>query len=269
MEEKIKKEGNIKVNKKRRNVSKLMSISFLPSVFTILNLLFGFLALIQIINGKYRIAIYLILASMIMDAFDGTIARLTKTESDFGVQLDSLVDALSFGLTTSLLIYLWGFKNNYSDVGKIIAFFFLSAGIIRLARFNVFKEVKEVPSNIFVGLPIPSAALSISSFVLIFEKSLDNKFVILIFSVFSIVVSYLMISNIKYKTIKNLKLKNSLFLLLLIAFVISLVIIFPVYTIPFISIIFLFNPVIFPLINRLITKKKKKRLKSKNDTSGS
>jgi len=269
MEEKIKKEGNKKVKQKKTNISKLLSISFLPSVFTILNLLFGFLALVQIVNEKYRIAVYLILASMIMDAFDGTIARLTKTESDFGVQLDSLVDAISFGLTTSFLIYFWGFKNNYSDIGKIIAFFFLSAGVIRLARFNVFKEVKKYPSNIFVGLPIPSAALAVSSFVLIFEKRLENKLVILIFALFSIVVSYLMISNIKYKTIKKLKLKNSLFFLLLIAFVLSLVIIFPTYTIPFISMVFLFNPIIFPFIDKLTTKKKKKKSKLKNITTKS
>ncbi len=269
MEGKINKKDKPKAKKKRRNLSSLMSISFLPSIFTLLNLLFGFLALIQIINGKYKIAVYLVVASMLMDAFDGTIARMTKTESNFGIQLDSLVDAISFGLVTSLLIYNWAFKTNYNSIGKIIAFFFLSAGVIRLARFNVFKEVKEVPSNVFVGLPIPSAALSISSFVLVFRNYSDNKIIITIFGIFSVIVSYMMISNIKYKTIKNLKLKNSLFLLLLLAFGVSLLIVFPLYTIPFVSIIFLFNPIIFPLIEKAISRRGRKKTKTKKTKSDS
>ena len=101
--------------RKRSSISALTRISFLPSVFTMLNLFLGYQALIYIIGAKqnFKIAIYYITASVIMDGFDGTIARLTKTESNFGVQLDSLVDAVTFGLVTSMLAFEWGFQSGY------------------------------------------------------------------------------------------------------------------------------------------------------------
>ena len=90
-----------------------------------------------------------------MDGFDGTIARLTKTESNFGVQLDSLVDAVTFGLVTVHAGLSSGaFQSGYSqEIRQIVGFGFLSAGVIRLARFNVFKEAQAFPANIFIGFP--------------------------------------------------------------------------------------------------------------------
>ncbi len=84
-----------------------------------------------------------------MDGFDGTIARLTKTESNFGVQLDSLVDAVTFGLVTSMLATSVGLPIRVPQVGTIVSFVFLSAGLIRLARFNVFKEAQALPGQYF------------------------------------------------------------------------------------------------------------------------
>lgn len=243
--------------KKRRikkvNLSSLTRISFLPSVFTMLNLFLGFQALLYIIGSKknFKTAIYYLTASVIMDGFDGTIARLTKTESNFGVQLDSLVDAITFGLVTSVLAFEWGFQSGYTQIGSIISFVFLSAGLIRLARFNVFKEAQAFPSNIFIGVPIPTASMAICSIVLVFnETQPQTKIGVLLFSLYVILISLLMISNIKYKTIKKIVLKNSLKALFMLALIIACLVIFPDITIPILAFSYILSPLFFFIFSR-------------------
>ncbi len=198
--------GYTKKRKKRKiNIAKLTRISFLPSVFTMFNLFLGYMALLQVFEKNFLNAAYLIIFSVVVDGFDGTIARLTNTESNFGMQLDSLADAVSFGLVTSFFIYIWGFQTLLPENGKIISFVFLSAGIIRLARFNVYKEVKAFPSNIFIGLPIPLASLCIVSVFFTVRTQLNSLVHMYWFSAFVVVISVLMISNVKYRTIKKIK----------------------------------------------------------------
>jgi CDP-diacylglycerol--serine O-phosphatidyltransferase len=240
---------------KKAGISTLMSISFLPSVFTLLNLFLGYQALIHIVGPRpnFKLAIYFITASVIMDGFDGTIARLTKTESDFGVQLDSLVDAVTFGLVTSMLALKWGFQSGFAQLGSIIAFVFLSAGLIRLARFNVFKEAQVVPANIFIGLPIPIGALAVCSVVLLFDGQpppQPNHVSVPIFTFYVLLVSLLMISNIRYRTVKKFVLKNSLKTLFLLALIIACLIIFPDTTIPLLTFTYMLSPLFFLAFNR-------------------
>lgn len=194
---------------------------------------------------------YLIGGSVILDGFDGTVARLTKTESNFGVQLDSLVDAVTFGFVTSVLIYVWGFQGAYPQMGKVIGFIFLSAGVIRLARFNVLKEAHASPSNMFIGLPIPLGALAIASAVLIFEKPLVDRTEITIFSLFVILIAFLMISSVKYRTMKKIKSKYNLLILLFLAIIVAFAINFPRYAIPVITLLYLISPLFFYPFNRL------------------
>lgn len=262
MDEKSAGEGNIepkpfiKVKRKRikkPKISALTRISFLPSLFTMLNLFLGYQALIYIIGAKqnFKTAIYYITASVIMDGFDGTIARLTNTESNFGVQLDSLVDAVTFGLVVSMLAFKWGFQSGYTQIGSIVSFVFLSAGLIRLARFNVFKEAQAFPANIFIGMPIPTAALAICSVVLLFGgKPPQTRTGILIFSLYVLLISLLMISNIKYRTVKKFVFKNSLKTLFLLALVVGCLVIFPDTTIPILTFSYMLSPLLFYLFNR-------------------
>jgi len=181
----------------------------------------------------------------VLDGFDGTVARLTKTESNFGVQLDSLVDAVTFGLVTGVMVYVWGFQSMSIPIGKVIGFCFLSAGVIRLARFNVLKEADVMPSNIFVGLPIPLGALSIASAVLVVREPLVDKAHVALFSLFVILVAYLMVSSIKYRTMKKIKSKNNLLILLGLAVIVASAINFPRYTIPALTFLYLISPVFF------------------------
>ena len=238
---------------KKPKISALTHISFLPSLFTMLNLFLGYQALIYIIGAKqnFKTAIYYITASVIMDGFDGTIARLTKTESNFGVQFDSLVDAVSFGLVTSMLAFKWGFQSGFTQIGSIVSFVFLSAGLIRLARFNVFKEAQAFPANIFIGMPIPTGALAICSVVLLFgRKHPLTRTGILIFSLYVLLISLLMISNVKYKTIKKFVFKNSLKTLFLLAMIVGCLVIFPDTTIPILTFTYMLSPIFFYFFSR-------------------
>ena len=238
---------------KKSNISALTSIAFLPSIFTLLNLFLGYQALIHIVGARqnFKLAIYYITASVIMDGFDGTIARLTKTESNFGVQLDSLVDAVTFGLVTSMLAFKWGFQTGYPHAGAIVSFVFLSAGLIRLARFNVFKEAQVIPANIFIGLPIPTGALAICSVILLLDgRPPQNKIGILLFSLYTLLVALLMISNVKYRTVKKFVIKNSLRKLFLLALVIGCLIMFPDTTIPILTFSYMLSPFFYFLYTR-------------------
>ena len=240
---------------RRVSIARLTKISFLPSVFTTFNLFLGFLALMQILRRNFITATYLVVIGVVMDGFDGTIARLTKTESNFGMQLDSLVDAVTFGLVTSVLIYMWGFQDLNLQFGQVIGFIFLSAGVIRLARFNVFKEAKAFPDNVFVGLPIPLAAMAVLSIILRVEEPLQDKSCALLFALFIMVISFLMISNVKYRTLKRINPKYSLIVLIVLAGIIALSIMYPSYTIPMLTGLYLFSPLFITLVRK--TKKKK------------
>jgi len=259
----IKKEKKGKKKRLRRvNLSKLMGISFLPSVFTLFNLFLGFTALKNIIEHHFVEAAYLITISVVMDGFDGTVARLTKTESDFGMNLDSLVDAISFGLVPAFLIYSWGFGTpvsekiigqNFGKLGLVVGFIYVSAGVIRLARFNVLKNAKAFPSNIFVGLPIPGAALAILSVVLFSEKYLPSSkpvYFYLIFALYSLIVAYLMISNVKYRTVKKINAKHSLIALFILASIIASAILFPKEAIPAITLFYLTSPILYAIFSK-------------------
>ncbi|NIM16259.1 MAG: CDP-diacylglycerol--serine O-phosphatidyltransferase [Candidatus Aminicenantes bacterium] len=205
----------------------------------------------EIFKSRFYFAVLLMTGSVILDGFDGTVARLTKTESNFGVQLDSLVDAVTFGLVASVMIYMWGFQNTNPPIGQVIGFIFLSAGVIRLARFNVLKEAKAQPSNVFVGLPIPIGALAIASVVLVFETPLEDQSHVTIFAFYVLLVSLLMVSSIRYRTMKKMNSKNNLLVLFLAAIIIAIAIKFPTYTIPTLTLLYMISPLLFYVYNKV------------------
>lgn len=226
----------------------------------------------QIIQHNFVNAVYLITVSVLLDGFDGTVARLTKTESNFGMQLDSLVDGVTFGLVTSVMIYIWGFKtanaaiSGIPQIGKVIGFIFLAAGIIRLARFNVMKEVDAFPSNIFLGLPIPLGALCIASVVLIVKNPLTEPLHILAFSLYVLLIAILMISSVKYRTLKKIHSKYNLLILLALAVIIAFGINFPQYTLPLLTLLYLISPVFFWIYFKIRKQPVPPAAPSKSDT---
>ena len=178
--------------------------SVIPNLFTATNMFCGFLSIITASNGNYNYAAWLIIVAAIFDALDGLVARLTNSSSELGVELDSLSDIVSFGAAPSFLIYAT-YLNKFDNVGIILSSLFLIAGGFRLARFNV--QLVGFEKSFFLGLPIPTAALTITSFVLAFyndgfAKPYSDAVIPLV-----VILSYLMVSNIRYESIPKFSLK--------------------------------------------------------------
>src|SRR6186713_1946863 len=146
--------------------------AILPSLFTIGNLFLGFWAMVRTIHGQYAEAAPLIFWAILLDVLDGRIARMTGTTSEFGAELDSLADVVSFGVAPALLAYSWGFST-LPRVGWLVAFLFVVCGALRLARFNVQKS--SVDGRYFVGLPIPAAAAPVAALVNVSPAPVDEK----------------------------------------------------------------------------------------------
>jgi len=176
-------------------------IYVLPNLITTASMLSGFFAIISSVEGRFEHAALAIVAASLFDALDGRIARLTKTESNFGTEYDSLSDLLSFGLAPAVLAYMWALKP-YGRFGWLAAFLFTACGALRLARFNAQKSSTD--SSYFTGLPIPAAAVFIAATILFYEfLSIEIKGR-LAFLVMMYVLSFLMVSTVKYFSFKNL-----------------------------------------------------------------
>ena len=137
---------------------------FLPNIFTALNMACGFGAVLAAMRGKFSNACLLLILGAVFDSFDGRVARLTGTQSEFGEQFDSLSDLVAFGFAPAILMYEC-FLYQLGRVGIALSFLFLLCGALRLARFNV--NVRKVDPNFFQGLPIPSGAIAMVGLVLI------------------------------------------------------------------------------------------------------
>lgn len=174
----------------------------IPSIFTLVNLFFGFMAIITAAQGEFQKAAWLIIAAALFDALDGKLARLFGVPSRFGMEFDSIADMVSFCTAPAILVYFAYLQNLMPLVAAVISFIPLLAGGVRLARFNVSQD--ETPLPIFIGLPTPAAALVISSFIL-FSFSVRNDVgdpriaISLMFG-----LALLMVSHIRYSKIPEL-----------------------------------------------------------------
>ncbi len=203
-----------RISKAKRKRKIRRGIFILPSLLTFLNIFFGFYAIIILFQHSKgfptdpkiltEAGLFLLIAAF-FDMIDGKVAKLTHTTSEFGLQLDSLADALSFGLAPGLLAYSWAL-GPHKRFGWLPAFLFLICGVVRLARFNL-QSVKT-DKKYFIGLPIPAAAMTIVSLVLL-KPDLEYKS---FFSYFVIgllyLLSFLMVSTIKFRSFKEIDVKE-------------------------------------------------------------
>ena len=134
----------------------------IPSLFTTGNLLCGYIAVVRSLEGQFEWAALAIFIAALLDRVDGWVARLTRTSSAFGVQLDSLADIISFGMAPALVIYLWALAP-LPKPWSLAPFLYLAAGATRLARFNI--QAPSQDRRFFVGLPIPAAACVLAACV--------------------------------------------------------------------------------------------------------
>ncbi len=189
-----------------------------PNLFTILNLFFGFFAVLSAVQDRLVAASWMILLAGVWDALDGKIARKTLSFSEFGVQLDSLADVVSFGVAPAILVY-QVFFYQLGASGILLSFLPLMFGAIRLARFNVSQESFDKEN--FSGLPIPAMAATLATYVIFNYDIWEGlKFAPLLIPLV-IFLCILMVSNVEYEAMPKFSFRegkrNSVLLFLVIA----------------------------------------------------
>jgi CDP-diacylglycerol---serine O-phosphatidyltransferase len=189
----------------------------LPNLITLGGVFCGFNALLLVAKDRptedevYRAALLLIFA-MLFDLMDGRVARMTKTQSAFGLQLDSLADIISFGVAPALLVYKWVLYRE-PIVGVLTAFLFVGCAAIRLARFNVLTSsssaVPAKPGKYVIGLPTPPASGILISLIVanhgLGGQLGEQRYTLLLFLV-TVGLSLLMVSNVRFRSFKDVKL---------------------------------------------------------------
>lgn len=207
----------------------------LPTLFTAGNIFLGFISIIRSFRAvaaggvgaseHFEVAAKAIGVAVLLDGLDGMIARLTHTTSDFGREMDSLADVISFGMAPAVLAFAWGlqfvdsglaqpFQRQLSEAGYFISFLFLLCGAARLARFNVQKN--PIPKNpgrpnrkYFVGLPIPGAAGTVAAVVYAFDSEPIRYWPIAILWLGLLaLLGFLMVSTWRYYSFKGISLRQ-------------------------------------------------------------
>lgn len=182
-------------------------IYLLPNLFTTSALLAGFYSIVVAHNGDYRASGIAILVAMILDGFDGRVARMTNTATAFGAEYDSLADMISFGMAPAFLMYSWSLSSlseaNFGQLGWVIAFVYLACCGLRLARFNV--AVGTADKRFFQGLASPAAAAILASFVWVMTGfDISGTDVVIIASILTLCSGVAMVSTLTYYSFKDL-----------------------------------------------------------------
>jgi CDP-diacylglycerol---serine O-phosphatidyltransferase len=174
-----------------------------PSLFTVLNAFCGFLSILNSSQGKIEMAAWFIILGGVFDSLDGIMARITRSSSQFGVELDSLSDVVTFGAAPSFMVY-QAHLSTLGSLGILMSSLPLVMGSIRLARFNV--QLVGFEKDYFKGLPIPAAAIALCAYLLQYYAERtglsgwtgDGLAVLVVF------VSLLMVSKVRYDTLPKL-----------------------------------------------------------------
>jgi CDP-diacylglycerol---serine O-phosphatidyltransferase len=188
------------------------SIYLLPNLLTTGCLFSGFYAIVAAIDGNFERAGFAVFVAMLFDTLDGRVARLTRTESEFGKQYDSLADMVSFGVAPALVAYQWGvarlfeYGNAWGRLGWLAAFFYSVCAALRLARFNTRAAADK---RYFEGLPSPSAAAIVSAFIWSSSEWHEPGLVGLIIALLiTAVAGGLMVSRFSYNSFKKLNVEG-------------------------------------------------------------
>lgn len=199
-------------------------IYIVPNLITSASLFGGFYAIVAALDGNFYYAGVAILISCLLDGMDGKIARMTNTSSRFGLEYDSLADLVAFGVAPAILIFTWALRP-FGRFGWLAAFVYLVCGALRLARYNI--QIETIESKSFNGLPTPAAASLIATTVLLFSYfggggDTTKHITILLFTY---LLAYLMVSNIKYHSFKEVDMSKRRPFMLLVGIIILLIII--------------------------------------------
>lgn len=216
---------------RRRKVDLRKSLFILPNLFTLSSVLCGFYAILiataeQASDDAFYRSALLIVFAMFFDTIDGRVARLTKTQSAVGVQLDSLADVISFGVAPGVLVYRWSL-HELDTLGILVCFAYIACGTIRLARFNVLtmgdQGAPKKPGKYILGLPIPAAAGILVSLVVANVAARETSFRHVLATPWlivgvSVALAFFMVSTVRFRSFKDLKLSWRLLGFVLVTF---------------------------------------------------
>jgi CDP-diacylglycerol---serine O-phosphatidyltransferase len=201
-----------------KNRIRRRGIYLLPNLFTTAALFAGFFAIVQAMNLNFDLAAIAIYAAMVLDGLDGRVARLTRTQSAFGAEYDSLADVISFGAAPALVIYEWSLRG-MGKLGWIAAFVYVAGAALRLARFNTMLEVQD--KRWFQGMPSPSAAALVAGFVFVVDDyGIDPEGVRWLAFAVTLFAGLTMVSNLKYYSFKTINLRRTYPFVAILAFVV-------------------------------------------------
>jgi CDP-diacylglycerol--serine O-phosphatidyltransferase len=186
-------------------------IYLLPNMITTAGLFAGFYAIVAAMGMRFEAAAIAIFVAMVADGIDGRVARLTRTQSEFGVQYDSLSDMVCFGLAPALVMYEWSLHSmisiGWAKLGWLSAFIYTAGAALRLARFNA--QIATAEKRYFKGLPSPSAAAVLAGLVWVgADLGIDGNHVVYLAFVLTILMGALMVSNLRYYSFKEVDFKN-------------------------------------------------------------
>lgn len=188
-----------------RNALRRQGIYWLPNAITTCGLFAGFYAIVQAMNLRFELAAIGIFAAMVFDGLDGRVARLTRTQSEFGAEYDSLADMVAFGVAPALVLYEWELKG-MGRLGWLAAFVYCGCAALRLARFNT--NVGHVDKRFFQGLPSPAAAGLIAGFVWAME-AYDIRGLPWLAWLMALIAGFTMVSNIRFYSGKEINLRKA------------------------------------------------------------
>jgi CDP-diacylglycerol--serine O-phosphatidyltransferase len=201
----------------RRRPRLQRGVSLLPSMFTLGNMFCGYACIVYAMRSEFETAAPFIGFAILLDMLDGRIARLTRTESAFGVEFDSLADVISFGVAPAILSFAWGLST-LGRLGWAAGFLFVTAAAMRLARFNI-HSASGGDKRYFVGMPSPAAAAVPAATVYAYPAGLYDFRAALPALAMVLVPAYLMVSTIRFRSFKtiDLQVRRPYTVLLLIA----------------------------------------------------
>jgi len=210
---------------KRPNLRR--GVYIIPTLMTMLNIFFGFRAIVssaravgEMAEGRTDVAVHLfetaclsLFIAAVFDTFDGLLARALNATSDFGKEYDSIADVVTFGAAPAVLVYCWGLHD--LRIGAGVAFVFLVAVSLRLARFNVMAG--KTDHRYFVGLPSPAGALTLASIIYYAPSPVTNDRFAMVMVVLTVAVAFAMVSPIRWRSQKGLYFKRERSLLAIVA----------------------------------------------------
>ncbi|MBI1396131.1 MAG: CDP-diacylglycerol--serine O-phosphatidyltransferase [Betaproteobacteria bacterium] len=182
-------------------------IFWLPNAITTVSLFAGFYAIVQAMNDRYAVAAAAIFVAMVFDGLDGRVARLTRTQSAFGAEFDSLSDMVSFGAAPALVIYEWALRG-LGKYGWACAFAYCACAALRLARFNT--NIAVVDKRYFQGLPSPAAAALVAGLVWAMDTfDYEGRRLDVLAAIVTVFAAFTMVSNVRFYSGKDINIRKT------------------------------------------------------------